>query len=165
MENFAKRLKQLRFSFVSTNFVKVKFNVAFKAPSEIGKHFPFKDNIKHVESRSLVVYKINCTQCDASYIGKTERILTHRISEHQKQPTSACHQHCQSNPGHRMDYENIEVLDSADNDFKLRIKEMLHIVRNKPELNKQLNAQSKYDIKTLIIAAYPQHSSSGVVAT
>jgi len=34
--------------------------------------------------------------------------------------------------------------------------ELLHILKRKPELNKQLNSQSNYDIKTLIIAAYPQ---------
>jgi hypothetical protein len=34
---------------------------------------------------------------------------------------------------------------------------LLHILHKKPELNKQLNPQSKYEIKTLIIQAYPQH--------
>ena len=34
---------------------------------------------------------------------------------------------------------------------------LLHILKNKPELNKQLNPQSKYDINTLIITAYQQH--------
>jgi len=33
--------------------------VAFKAPNEIGKKFPFKDNIKEIQEQSLVVYKIN----------------------------------------------------------------------------------------------------------
>ena len=51
-----------------------------------------------------------------------------------------------------MDYENIEVIDKVSTDFKLRMKELLHILKRKPELNKQLNSQSK----TLIIAAYPQ---------
>jgi hypothetical protein len=58
-----------------------------------------------------------------------------------------------------MDYENIEIIDKASTDFKLRMirdKELLHILKRKPELNKQLNSQSNYDIKTLIIAAYPQ---------
>ena len=56
-----------------------------------------------------------------------------------------------------MDYDNIEVIDRANTDFKLRMKELLHILKNKPELNKQMNAQSEFDIKTLIIPAYPQH--------
>ncbi len=37
------------------------------------------------------------------------------------------------------------------------MKELLHILKEQPELNKQLNSQSDYEIKTLIIQAYPQH--------
>jgi hypothetical protein len=44
-----------------------------------------------------------------------------------------------------MDYENIKVIDRVSN-FKLRMKELLHILKEQPELNKQLNSQS-----------YPQH--------
>jgi hypothetical protein len=55
-----------------------------------------------------------------------------------------------------MDYENIEIIDKASTDSKLRMKELLHILKRNPELKKQLNSQSNYDIKTLIIAAYPQ---------
>jgi len=42
-----------------------------------------------------------------------------------------------------MDLENIQVIDRASSE--------------QPELNKQLNSQSDYEIKTLIIQAYPQH--------
>jgi len=53
-----------------------------------------------------------------------------------------------------MDYDNIEVIDQAENGMKLRIKELLHILKEKPTLNKQLNAQSDFDIKTFLIQAY-----------
>ena len=55
-----------------------------------------------------------------------------------------------------MAYDKIEILDTAESNFKLEIKELLHIISNKPKLNKQLNAQSKFNIRTLIIAAHPQ---------
>jgi hypothetical protein len=55
-----------------------------------------------------------------------------------------------------------QIIDKASTDFKLRMKELLHILKRKPELNKQLNSQSNYDIKTLIFAAYPQfHKNDG----
>ena len=55
-----------------------------------------------------------------------------------------------------MDYDGIEILDKADTDLKLKIKELLHILKRKPSLNKQLNSQSDFDIKTIIIQAYPR---------
>ena len=104
--------------------------------------------VRDIESQSLVVYKINCANCNAEYIGKTERILIHRMKEHIKSKNSACHQHVEDNPDHQMDYANIKIIDRASSDFKLRMKELLHILKNKPELNKQMNSQSKYEIKT-----------------
>lgn len=173
-EGFAKRLKGV----VNKYYPDIDFNVAFKTPDEIGKHFSYKDKITKATSRSLVVYKINCgygsdsrnesdksnepeqrTKCDASYIGKTERILQRRINEHMSDPSSACYKHQIENPDHRMQFDKVEILDSADSNFKLECKELLHIIQRKPSLNKQLNAQSKFDIKTLIIAAYKHHTN------
>lgn len=128
-EDYAFRLKQL----VESHYTQVDFNVAFQAPMTIGKMFPLKDNIKKVEERSMVIYKLKCS-FGATYIGKTERILYYRINEHQdekKDPNSAC---IRVNPEHQIDFKNIEVLDSADNDLKLRIKELIHIRTQKPEL-------------------------------
>ncbi|CAF1151054.1 unnamed protein product [Brachionus calyciflorus] len=82
--------------------------------------------------------------------------ITIRISEHKKSSESSCCQH-DSSTEHTMDYGNIEIIDKADTDMKLPIKELLHILKRKPSLNKQLNSQSNYEIKTLIIQAYPQH--------
>jgi hypothetical protein len=44
-----------------------------------------------------------------------------------------------------MDYENIQVIDRASSNFKLRMKDLSHILKEQPELNKQLNSQSDYD--------------------
>ena len=41
------------------------------------------------------------------------------------------------NPGHIKDASDIEIIDKADNNFKLMIKEMLHINKMKPMLNTQ----------------------------
>ena len=70
-------------------------------------------------------------------------------------PKSICHQH-QIETGHHMDFQNVEILDTADNDFKLKMKELLHIVCHKPSLNRQLNPQTQFNINNLIIAAYSQ---------
>ena len=36
-------------------YPKVEFNIAFKAPNEIGKFFPYKDRIEDVEKKSRVI--------------------------------------------------------------------------------------------------------------
>jgi hypothetical protein len=47
----------------------------------LSKYFPIKDPIPN-EHQSNIVYKINCTECKASYIGKTERQAIRRFQEH-----------------------------------------------------------------------------------
>ena len=42
---------------------------------------------------------------------------------------------------HEMDWENMEILDSARDDYRLRLKEMLYINKLKPELNLQKSSQ------------------------
>jgi hypothetical protein len=113
-EDFGNRLKRL----VNENFPQVDFKVAFQTPRTIGSLFPFKDNIKRTEDKSHVVYKLNCKDCEASYIGKTQRILSIRIDEHEKRTDSACYQHAEA-LNHHIDYEDAEVIDSANSDMKL----------------------------------------------
>jgi len=141
-EKFADRLKHL----VESNFDQIDMKVAFKAPNEIDKKFPFKDNIKEIQEQSLVVYKIKCQTCNEIYIGKTERILAHRIKEHNsknKSIESAIQSHKKENPTHIIDASVIEIIDKADNNFKLMLKEMLHINKLKPMLNTQHAAAYK----------------------
>ena len=118
--------------------------------------FPFKDNIKKNEDKALVVYQLKCNECNATYIGKTVRILGRRLHEHETSKTSACYEHC-AKLGHTIDYKNPEVIDTASSDMKLKIKELLHILKKKPELNKQMNLQNEFNIKTILIKAYAEH--------
>ncbi len=54
----ANRLTRL----VKRNFSKIDFNVPYQTPRTIGSMFPFKDNIKIIESKSLVIYRISCKE-------------------------------------------------------------------------------------------------------
>ena len=56
IDAYAERLTKL----VNETFNQVELKVAFKAPNEIGKLFPFKDNIKEKHAQSLVVYILTC---------------------------------------------------------------------------------------------------------
>jgi hypothetical protein len=160
MDAFADRLTKL----VNETF-DVELRVAFKAPNEIGKLFPFKDNIKETYAHSMVVYKITCDTCNQAYIGKTKRILIHRIKEHDNEAKdSAIQTHRKEFPTHTINPYNIEIIDRADTNYKVELKEALHINTKKPELNiqhaaayKRKNKKDpfKKNLRTLIIA---QHS-------
>ena len=152
VENFSSKLEKL----VNSNFKHVRLKVAFSAPSTIGSHFKFKDRIIELEKQSLIVYHIRCNECKEDYIGKTERIFYYRIQEHQKAPKtgeiSAIHQH-HLKTGHVIDFTGAKILDRADTDRKLQLKELLHIDKRQPTLNKQLISQSEFRINVNIIGS------------
>ena len=154
-ENFSEKLKKL----VEKNYNSVKLRVAFTAPSDLSKHFKFKDKITEVEKQSLVVYHIKCKECKENYIGKTERILSYRIKEHQSPKKdkkgnyeSSVYAH-HAKTGHVIDWEGIEILDRADSDPKLRVKEILHIDKKKPSLNIQVNSQTEFRLNVNIVGS------------
>ena len=100
--------------------------------------------------------------CGQTYIGKTERILAQRIKEHNNPNSkSAIQSHKIKYPDHIIDARNIEIIDRADSDYKLGMKEMMHISKQQPELNEQHAASYKNNynkemfkskLNTLIIA-------------
>ena len=140
MDRFGQDLTKLVASF----FTNIELKVVFKAPSEIKNLFNFKDKIIN-SKKSNVVYRVNCADCGSFYIGKTKRQLVVRLEEHKKgvgqeEYKSALFKH-QKQTGHKIDYEGVEVLDSADSDRKLLLKEMLLINLHKPDLNTQVKSE------------------------
>ena len=119
--------------------------------------FPFKDRVSHRIRESKCIYKINCKDCNAFYIGKTCRIQGYRVKEHrtactQKKENSVFYHHIQQNKDHEIDFDNVEVIDKAKNDYQLKLKEQALIIKLKPALNIQLgNGYKEKPIKTLII--------------
>ena len=65
-----------------------EFERSLKELINIEKFFPFKNNVKSLKGKSMVVYSLKCDTCNAEYVGKTERILYQRINEHEKQIAS-----------------------------------------------------------------------------
>ena len=84
------------------------------------------------EKKTGVVYDITCNDCGEHYIGKTARTLEKRLGEHQKQTTSAIREH----QSHEIDWEGVKILDKESVDVKRKIKEAIHIRRQRPTLNR-----------------------------
>ena len=134
---FGRQLTKL----VSDAYPDVNLRVMFKAPREIGNLFRFKDLIPKM-NRSMVIYKINCHDCDSFYIGETKRHLITRIDEHRTDKgkgdyKSSVYDHSVVHK-HLIDYEGVQILDTADTDYKLKIKEMLYIDKERPTMNIQV---------------------------
>ena len=100
-----------------------------------------KDKLQQ-ESRSNVVYKINCMDCEASYVGQTGRLLKTRISEYRNHinrntaQASVITEH-RISLSHDFDWNNIEILDEETILNKRLIFEMIFIGKQKQSLNLQ----------------------------
>ena len=131
-------LKRRITDLVHDSFPQVDFRLMFKAHDTLGNHFNFKDKTSK-EMVSKIVYRLNCLDCEKFYVGQSIRHLGKRKEEHMGDINSSVCKHAKS--GHRIDWENIEILDKAKDRWRLLLKEMLHINKLKPQLNIQKSSK------------------------
>ncbi|EFN61751.1 hypothetical protein EAG_05118, partial [Camponotus floridanus] len=87
-----------------------------------------------------VIYKIECDNCDASYVGQTGRKLITRINEHRKninyntRSQSVITEH-KLNYNHEFKWNEVKILDKETFYNKRIISEMLFIKRQTNSLN------------------------------
>ena len=131
------------FSILSKN---VKLNVIFTSSKRIKNAFRFKDILpKHINSE--VKYKFKCHTCNSVYIAKTKwhllvrqyenlglSFLTGKALKYTEKDATAIRKHFRENK-HRCSVDNFEIVGTAANDFHLKLKESLLILKMKPYLN------------------------------
>ena len=110
----------------------------------IGSIFKIRDNIP-VSLCSSLVYSYTCGDCNASYIGKTTRNLSIRISEHKgfsyrtgrvlNKPINSSIRNHSHEFDHPIKNENFQILDKSTSDGDLMILESLWIWKKRPVLN------------------------------
>jgi hypothetical protein len=125
--------------------LKYDCNVAFTIPHKLNKFITTgKDHIDRLSCND-VVYKINCKDCDSSYVGQTKRQLKTRVSEHRADITKPLSPSVISvhriEENHEFDWENVEILDKEPSFVKRSISEMLYIKRQHRGLNKQSDTE------------------------
>jgi hypothetical protein len=111
----------------------------FKSHSTIQNFFSYNDKIDQ-DLKSKIIYSVECLNCEKIYIGKTIRHFCTRKEEHRTDKESTVFKHVQK-MGHEMNWEEMKILDSARDDYRLRLKEMMYINKLKPELNVQKSSQ------------------------
>ena len=124
----------------------VKLNVVFKSSIRIKNAFRFKDALpKHINSK--VLYKFKYNTCNSVYIGKTKRhllvrqyehlglsILTNQALKYTEKDATVIRKHCHQYE-HYCTVDNFKIVGNATNDFYLKLKESLLILKMKPSLN------------------------------
>lgn len=96
-----------------------------------------KDTIPKL-SNNNVVYRINCSNCEASYTGQTNRLLSTRIREHQwinRSNPSIVHEH-RININHEFDWD-LTILNREPFYTCRLMSEMIHIKRQSSGINLQ----------------------------
>jgi len=135
----AKKLFQF---FKNISFSKLVFSGYNKLNKFIKVHKDFLSTFL----RSNVVYKINCSDCDASYVGQTKRTLNTRVSEHRNHirkntPQNSVITNHRLQFNHDFDWDNVRVLDEEINYNKRLISEMIYIKKQKKGLNAQTDTE------------------------
>ena len=100
--------------------------------------------------QTSIVYKFNCKNCPATYIGESKRALRIRINEYKilKNSESVVCEH-QLEFNHEFDWENTKIVNYIS-DYRKRLKsKMINIKFNKFTINK------KEDIFTLKRIYFP----------
>ena len=94
-----------------------------------------------IEKEKVVgpVYKISCEDCDAAYVGETERSLKARFSEHRRPSSvnSEVSKHIHTdNPDHGIVMDKTEILAVESKWFERGVKEAIFIRATQPSLNR-----------------------------
>jgi len=81
-----------------------------------------------------VVYSISCRDCEKKYIGETSQNLKKRIKQHMydvdSNKTNTGLANHVLNEKHKINFENVEIIDTQTNTSKRRTLEAIHIAKN-----------------------------------
>lgn len=108
--------------------------------------------------KSNVVYKINCSECDGTYVGQTSQWLKSRLSLHRSDiqtmnPRCALASHSiQKN--HKIDFDSAEILCTQGKYSKRLIMEMINIRNQTNPINKKTDIQKLSNVYTYLLT-YP----------
>jgi len=132
------------------------FDIAYSVPNTLNKFIrKGKDRIDS-KSQNDVVYKINCLNCDNSYVGQTKRQLGTRLKEHmsdikKKNGALSVISNHRLEHNHDMNWSEATILDIEPSFAKRIVSEMIHIKRQHKGLNKQSDTDLLPDVYLPII--------------
>ena len=110
-----------------------------------------KDKCKLLD-RNNVVYKFECNNCDAVYVGETKRKLRQRRCEHKNNNNAdAVINVHKSSFGHDFKWDRPKILDNERHWGKRIVSEMLHIKSHPNAINKKEDVSKLSNLYSTII--------------
>ena len=142
-------LRKRLYKSVSKSLPQCNVKVIFQSKNRLSSFFKFKDSIP-LHLHSHLIYKFQCTNCNISYYGETERHLKVRDGEHirtspltgkrvNNNKKTSVKDHCLLS-GRVCLFEDFNFLNYESHKFKRLIKESLLVTKDKPLLNKQVKS-------------------------
>ena len=135
-ERTKKQIQNISKTYCGDNIIKISFST-FK----IGTLFSAKDKNEDAH-KSHVVYRFTCNNpnCNVRYIGETTRHFSTRIDEHlHTDLKSHVYQHLNTSQQCKQSCNELcfKIIDSANSQFTLKLKEAMLVKWERPELNVQ----------------------------
>jgi len=124
----------------------IKTKLAFFSVDRLGRWIRAQKDSLPRGFRKNIVYKLNCKNCDATYIGQTKRRLNTRVNEHRrdinkKTPNHSVITNHRSELNHDFDWDNPVILDKEEKYYKRLISEMINIKSQKNAINLQSDTE------------------------
>ena len=116
-----------------------------------------KDN---PQDKCGVVYQLTCHDCEASYIGETERALKQRLKEHHKDSSPVGHHMGYNN--HELDSQNIRIVDRDSRWFQRGVREAIEIRSRSPTLNRDRGRHNLPSVYNTIVRSRDTRMAAAV---
>ncbi len=117
-----------------------------------------KDKVQKCEQSGLV-YHVSCADCQATYIGETERPLGTRLKEHQK-TSSPIGEHMGAH-NHSFAPETITVKCKEKDWFRRGIAEAIWIAKENPSLNRDRGRHTLPPVYNQLLSSRDTHTTQG----
>ena len=134
----------------------IGFTVVYKITKKLNTLIKRGKNNLHNNDKTNVVYKLNCQNCNVSYIGQTKRHLRTRVKEHSNNIKlhetnhSVISKH-RVESGHDFDWTKPNILHNEKYVRKREIAEMFYIKKSNNTINLQKDTDNLNNIYDKII--------------
>jgi len=135
---------------ISESFInitkKYDFNLAYTIKNSLQKYIKTGKDKLNPELCCGIVYKINCHDCEASYVGQTKRSLKTRVKKHvsdikKSSGTLSVISEHRLAFNHEFDWSDTQIVDRVSSWYMRSVSEMIHIKRQHHGINKQSDTE------------------------